>query len=84
MNTKVIHHKDKSAVSCSSISPVTYIELLSNWDTAVVDLNKNKGIFIANNVRLRNCSLHYNDARSEYYLRFGSVNYSMDDIHIRR
>ena len=84
MNMKVIHYKDKSGVSWSSLSPVTYIELLSNWDIAIVDLNKNRGIFIANNVRLRNCSLHYNDARSEYYLSFGNVNYSMDDIHIRR
>ena len=55
--------------------------LLSNWDTAIVDLNRNKGLFKANNVRLRNCSLHYNKACNEYYLRYGGVTYGVRDIY---
>ena len=55
--------------------------LLSNWDTAIVDLNRNKGMFKANNVRLRNCSLHYNKASNEYYVRHGSVTYGVHDIY---
>ena len=66
------------------LSPVISSELLSNWDVAIVDLNRNGGMFKANNVRLRNCSLHYNDDCDEYYVKYSNVTYGMHDIYNRR
>lgn len=38
------------------LSPVVSSELLANWDTAIVDLYRNDGMFVAYDVRLRNCN----------------------------
>jgi len=84
MKQKLDTKHNSSTELYNVLSPVTSSELLSNWDTAIVDLNRNGGMFIANNVRLRNCSLHYNDACNEYYIKFGSVTYGMHDIYNRR
>ena len=59
-------------------------ELLANWDTAIVDLYRNGGMFVAYDVRLRNCSLHYNDVCNEYYVRYRDVTFGMHDIYNRR
>lgn len=56
-------------------------QLLSNWDKGVVDLNRNKGMFKANNVRLRNCSLHYNEHCNEYYIKHKDTTYGQHDIY---
>jgi len=84
MSTENIIKEDTSNELYTGLSPVVSSELLSNWDTAIVDLNRNGGMFKANNVRLRNCSLHYNDACNEYYVKYGSVTYGMHDIYNRR
>ena len=55
--------------------------ILPKWDVSFVDLNRNNGMFKAVNVRLRNCSLHYNEAVNEYYLRYGDVTYGMHDVY---
>jgi|TARA_R110000851_G_scaffold56073_2_gene131182 hypothetical protein len=69
---------------CTVLSPIVSSELLSNWDAAIVDLNRNGGMFKSSNVRLRNCSLHYNDVFGEYYVKYGSVTYRMHDIYNMR
>lgn len=66
------------------LSPVVSSELLANWDTAIVDLYRNGGMFVAYDVRLRNCSLHYNDVCNEYYVRYRDVTFGMHDIYNRR
>lgn len=66
------------------LSPVVSSELLATWDTAIVDLYRSGGLFVAKNVRLRNCSLHYNDACNEYYVRYTDVTFGMHDIYNRR
>ena len=60
--------------------PVISSELLSKWDVGVVDLNRNDGMFAASNVRVRNCSLNYNDVFREYYVTHNSVTYGLHDI----
>ena len=66
------------------LSPITSSELLANWDTAIVDLYRNGGMFVAYDVRLRNCSLHYNDVCNEYYVKYRDVTFGMHDIYNRR
>lgn len=53
-------------------------KLLLIWDTAIVDLQKSK--FKANNVRLRNCSLHYNNTVNKYYIMYNNVTYDLNNI----
>ncbi len=59
-------------------------KLLANWDNAIVDLNRGNGLFVASDVRLRNCSLHYSEACDEYYVRYGEVTYGAFDIYNMR
>lgn len=56
-------------------------ELLLNWDMSVVDLYRNNGLFSAKDVRLRNCSLHYNNTTHEYYVRYKDVTFAIFDIY---
>lgn len=66
------------------LSPVVSSELLTNWDTAIVDLHRNGGTFASYDVRLRNCSLHFNDTCSEYYVKYREVTFGMHDIYNMR
>ena len=54
--------------------------ILANWDNAIVDLNRNKGMFKATDVRLRNCSLHYSEHIHEYYIKHRDTAYGIFDI----
>ncbi len=75
----------KQDLKCDrKLSPVISSELIQNWDTAIVDLYRNKGIFVAYDVRLRNCSLHYNYAYNEYYVKYRDVTFGIHDIYNRR
>ena len=66
------------------LSPVVRQEILENWDDAYVDLNRNGGMFIYNDVRLRNCSLNYNETCQEYYVTYKNVTFGLHDIYNRR
>jgi len=55
--------------------------LLSNWDKAVVDLIRPQNIFVFKNVRLRNCSLHYNETCREYYVEHRGVTFNLWSIY---
>lgn len=66
------------------LSPVVSSELLANWDTAIVDLYRNGGMFTAYDVRLRYCSLHYSQFNDEYYVQYRNVTFGMHDIYNRR
>jgi hypothetical protein len=66
------------------LSPVVSTELLANWDTAIVDLYRNGGMFVVENVRIRKCSLHYNETVNEYYVTCRDVTFGMHDIYNRR
>lgn len=63
---------------------VVFSELLANWDTTIVDLYRNGGLFVAYDVRLRNCSLHYNNVCNEYYVTYRNVTFGLHDIYNRR
>lgn len=56
-------------------------ELLENWDTGFVNLNRNNGMFTAENIRLRNCALYYNESCNEYYVKHGGITYGLHDIY---
>ena len=62
----------------------TISSLLSNWQTAYVDLNRNNGMFKLDNVRLRNCSLHFNESSNEYYIKYSNVTFGLFDIYNMR
>lgn len=66
------------------LATVVFSELLANWDTAIVDLYRNSGMFVAYDVRLRNCSLHHNGVCNEYYVKYRDVTFGMRDIYNRR
>jgi hypothetical protein len=66
------------------LSPVVSSELLANWDTAIVDLYRNGGMFAAYDVRLRNCSLHFSHFNNEYYVEYRDVTFGLHDIYNRR
>ena len=84
MDTENVSKEQKDNDNNRVLSPVVSSELLANWDTAIVDLYRNGGMFYAYDVRLRNCSLHYNDAFNEYYVRYRNVTFGMHDIYNRR
>lgn len=65
----------------TTLLPVIFSDLLTNWDTAIVDLYRNNGTFASYNVRVRNCSLHYNDACNEYYIRYKGITFGMNDVY---
>jgi hypothetical protein len=56
-------------------------EILEKWDSAIVDLNRNNGLFKFGNVRLRNCSLNYSESIDEYYLRYRDVTFRLLDVY---
>ena len=62
-------------------STVVFPQILTKWDTAIVDLNRNNGMFKFDNVRLRNCSLHFSEKTGEYYVRYRDVIFSKFDIY---
>jgi len=62
-------------------STVVFPQILTKWDTAIVDLNRNNGMFKFDNVRLRNCSLHFSETTGEYYVRYRDVIFSTFDIY---
>jgi hypothetical protein len=59
---------------------LTIQDLLTNWDTSIVDLYRNEGMFSFKQVRLRNCSLHYNICDG-YYIQYRDVTFSIKDIY---
>lgn len=68
--------KDKEFEKKSKI-----FDILDKWDTAIVDLNRNGGLFRFDNIRLRNCSLHFSEATDEYYIRYRDVTFGVFDIY---
>jgi hypothetical protein len=67
-----------------TIVDILKVELLADWDTAIVDLNRDNNLFVARNVRLRDCSLHYSNALSAYYIKYKDVTFAMFDIYNKR
>lgn len=65
----------------SVLSSVVFPQILTKWDTAIVDLNRNNGMFKFDNVRLRNCSLHFSETTGEYYVKYRDVIFSKFDIY---
>jgi hypothetical protein len=63
------------------LSAVVFPQILEKWDTAIVDLNRNGGMFKFDNVRLRNCSLHFSETTGEYYVRYRDVTFGGFDIY---
>jgi hypothetical protein len=61
--------------------PINFSNLLKNWNSAIVDLNRNNGMFLVKNVRLRNCSLHYNQTCDEYYINYKNITFGINDIY---
>lgn len=59
----------------------TIKNLLENWDTAIVDLSRNNRMFWFENVRLRNCELHFSESTNEYHVRFRDVTFGVFDIY---
>jgi hypothetical protein len=59
----------------------TIKELLNNWDNGIVNLNRGNGLFIRNNLRLRHCSLHYNNVAGQYYIKYLGTDYGLPDIY---
>src|SRR5574343_40638 len=57
--------------------------ILVIWDTAVVDLDRNNGLFRFESVRLRDCSLHFSDAVG-YYVRYKDVTFSIQEVTVRQ
>jgi len=62
------------------LSAIVFTELLEKWDSATVDLNRNGGMFKFDNVRLRNCSLHFSETTGEYYVRYRDVTFGLFDV----
>ena len=60
---------------------IVFPQILAYWDTAIVDLNRNKGMFKFKNVRLRNCSLHFSETIGEYYVKYREVTFGAFDIY---
>ncbi len=54
--------------------------LLKDWGNAIVNLNRNNGMFKFDNVRLRHCSLHYSETVNEYYIKYKDVTFGLFDI----
>ena len=63
------------------LSAVVFPQILEKWDTAIVDLNRNGGMFKFNNVRLRNCSLHFSETTGEYYVKYKDVTFGGFDVY---
>ena len=63
------------------LSAVVFPQILEKWDTAIVDLNRNNGMFKFDNVRLRNCSLHFSETTAEYYVRYRDVTFGGFDVY---
>jgi hypothetical protein len=55
-------------------------ELLENWDSGTVDLNRGNGLYKIDNVRLRDCLLSFNKTTSEYYLIYREVTFGLYDV----
>ncbi len=53
-------------------------KLLSEWDKAIVDLTREG--FKKDNIRLRNCSLHFNHHCELYYINHMGVTYELYSI----
>jgi hypothetical protein len=63
------------------LSAVVFTELLEKWDSATVDLNRNGGMFKFDNVRVRNCSLHFSETTGDYYVRYRDVTFGLFDVY---
>ena len=62
---------------------VTYPEiniLLSAWDTAIVSLSSGSVEFT--DVRLRTCSLHYNEEEQSYRIDYKGVKFKPNEVKI--
>lgn len=64
----------------NDMKSVSFTELLEKWDSAFIDLNRSNGLFRFDNVRLRNCSLHFTESFNEYFIRYKDVTFGLHDI----
>jgi len=55
-----------------------YTVLISNWDTGVVDLKTEDCSFL--NIRLRNCSLHYNNSTRSYFVMYEGIVFPIENV----
>lgn len=62
-------------------STVSFQQIIEKWDTAIVDLYRNNGMFNFNNVRLRHCSLYFSRSTEEYYVKYNDITFSSYDIY---
>jgi len=81
MSTENISKEQKGNDANRVLSAVVFPQILEKWDTAIVDLNRNDGMFKFNNVRLRNCSLHFSETTGEYYVRYRDVTFGGFDVY---
>lgn len=63
------------------LTPVLISELIANWDTSIIDLYRNEGMFVSYDVRARDCSLQYNNISEEYYVMYKDVTFGIHDIY---
>ena len=68
-------------ITTTALSRVVFPQILEKWDTAIVDLNRNDGMFEFDNVMLRKCSLHFSETIGEYYVRYRDVTFCGFDIY---
>lgn len=81
MNKSNINHEPANGTKPVLLSAVVFSQILQKWDTAIVDLNRNNGMFKFDNVRLRNCSLHFSETIGEYYVRYSDVTFGEFDVY---
>lgn len=81
MNEKVELKNESANGTKPVLSAVVFPQILEKWDTAIVDLNRNDGMFKFDNVRLRNCSLHFSETTGEYYVRYREVTFGGFDVY---
>lgn len=77
--------KSKTTKTAMTADPLLAVvdlnHLLSNWDKAVVDLIRPHNVFVFKNIRLRNCSLHYNETCREYYIEHRGITFNIWSIY---
>ena len=73
--------KDMRIINPPMLSAVVFPQVLEKLDTMVVNLNRNNGMFKFDNVRLRNCSLHFSELTGEYYVRYKDVTFGWYDVY---
>jgi hypothetical protein len=81
MQTENVSEEQKGNDANRVLSAVVFPQILEKWDTAIVDLNRNGGMFKFDNVRLRNCSLHFSETTGEYYVRYRDVTFGGFDVY---